>query len=221
VPDSTRPPAAAPDAEHRGAGDTRAKLLAAAARVYAQHGYLGATTRQIAKEADVHEVTLFRLFRSKDALVEEAVRVHASREIPAALPDEPVDPERELATWCAGEIARLRRSGELLRQCFASADEHPTHIRDAAAGITDAARVVRRYVDRLVERDLVSAPEHAVAASAMLVSALLADALAREQMPGVHPTSASAAPTAYARAFLAALGVSSVSAAARAPGART
>ena len=147
--------------------------------------------------------------------------MHASRELPATLPDEPVDPERELATWCAGEMARLRRSRELLRQCFASADEHPTHIRDAAAGITDAARVVRRYVDRLALRGLVSAPEHAPAASSMLVSALLADALAREQMPGVHPKSASAAPTAYARAFLAALGVGSLSGAVRAPGART
>ncbi len=187
--------------------DTRAKLLAAAARVYAQHGYLGATTRQIAKEAEVNEVTIFRHFRSKDALLGEAIRVHAARELPAELPAEPADPERELAAWCAGELARLRRSSELLRQCFADTEEHPAHVRDASAVIRDATRVVREYVARLAARGLVGAPEHAAAAVPMLVSALLADAVARDQVRGVYPGSRAAAPAMYARAFLSAIDV--------------
>lgn len=205
---SPRPCAAAADGGPGGIRDeTRARLLAAAARVYAQHGYLGATTRRIANEADVNEVTIFRLFRSKDALVDEAVHVHAVQELPAPLPEEPADPERELGAWCAGELARLTRAGDLLRHCFAEADTHPEHVHDASAGIVTAARAARAYAERLAARGLVSAPEHRDAAVAMLVSALVADGLARGQLPGVYPAPAADAPMAYARAFLATLGV--------------
>ena len=44
------------------------RILAAAARVYAQYGFRGATTRLIANEAGVNEVTLFRTFGSKAEL---------------------------------------------------------------------------------------------------------------------------------------------------------
>lgn len=51
----------------------RERLLAAAARVYARDGLAGATTRAIAQEAGVNEVTLFRLFQSKDKLLAAVV----------------------------------------------------------------------------------------------------------------------------------------------------
>lgn len=51
----------------------RERLLAAAARVFAQDGLAGATTRAIADEAGVNEVTLFRHFRSKDGLIAAVV----------------------------------------------------------------------------------------------------------------------------------------------------
>src|ERR1051326_2984409 len=52
--------------------ERREELLRAAARVYARHGYRGSTTRRIADEAGVNEVTIFRQFGSKDALIHEA-----------------------------------------------------------------------------------------------------------------------------------------------------
>jgi AcrR family transcriptional regulator len=48
---------------------TRQRLLDAAARVFAREGLTGATTRAIADEAGVNEVTLFRHFQSKDRLI--------------------------------------------------------------------------------------------------------------------------------------------------------
>jgi AcrR family transcriptional regulator len=51
----------------------RQRLLAAAARVYARDGLSGATTRAIAQEAGVNEVTLFRLFQTKDKLLAAVV----------------------------------------------------------------------------------------------------------------------------------------------------
>lgn len=47
----------------------RQRLLDAAARVFAQMGLEGATTREIARQAEVNEVTLFRLFQSKEKLL--------------------------------------------------------------------------------------------------------------------------------------------------------
>ena len=49
--------------------DARARLLEAAARLYARGGESGATTRLISEEAGVNEVTLCRLFGSKTALL--------------------------------------------------------------------------------------------------------------------------------------------------------
>ncbi len=54
--------------------DTRDRLLEAAARVFARDGLTGATTRAIAREAGVNEVTLFRHFQTKDRLLAAVVQ---------------------------------------------------------------------------------------------------------------------------------------------------
>lgn len=48
--------------------DTKGRLLSAAARVFAERGYARATTRLIAAEAGLTEVTLFRHFGNKETL---------------------------------------------------------------------------------------------------------------------------------------------------------
>ena len=48
--------------------DTRSRIMAAAAEVFACKGYAGATTRALAAAAGVNEVTLFRHFGSKKNL---------------------------------------------------------------------------------------------------------------------------------------------------------
>lgn len=55
------------------ATDTRQRLLDAATRVFARDGLTGATTRAIAQEAGVNEVTLFRHFQTKDRLLTAVV----------------------------------------------------------------------------------------------------------------------------------------------------
>jgi AcrR family transcriptional regulator len=50
--------------------DTRDRLLGATMKLVSEKGYLGATTREIAKEAGVSELTLFRHFGSKEKLFE-------------------------------------------------------------------------------------------------------------------------------------------------------
>ena len=53
---------------------THQRLLEAAARVFARSGLEGATTREIAREAGVNEVTLFRHFQSKENLLTAVVQ---------------------------------------------------------------------------------------------------------------------------------------------------
>lgn len=54
-------------------GDTRDRILVAGLRLFSKSGYLGATTREIAKLAGVSEVTLFRYFPSKEKLFGEMI----------------------------------------------------------------------------------------------------------------------------------------------------
>jgi AcrR family transcriptional regulator len=68
----------------------RERLLDAAARVYAETGYRGATTRRIAQEAGVNEITLFRHFGSKTTLILEAVRQANLRSDCPTVPASPV-----------------------------------------------------------------------------------------------------------------------------------
>lgn len=58
----------------RGATETRDRLLKAAIAVFSTEGYVGATTREIARVAAVSEVTLFRHFQSKEQLLSAVVQ---------------------------------------------------------------------------------------------------------------------------------------------------
>jgi len=67
----------------------RQRLLVAASRVFARDGLNGATTRVIAREAGVNEVTLFRLFQSKARLIAAVVGHNFGTEAPHSPPDLP------------------------------------------------------------------------------------------------------------------------------------
>jgi AcrR family transcriptional regulator len=63
---------------------TRQRLLDAAALVFARDGLSGATTRAIAEEAGVNEVTLFRHFQTKERLLAAVVGENFGASQPAA-----------------------------------------------------------------------------------------------------------------------------------------
>lgn len=61
------------------AHERRRQILIAAIRVFARSGFHGATTKEIAAEAEVAEALLYRYFESKLALFVEAMRLTANR----------------------------------------------------------------------------------------------------------------------------------------------
>jgi AcrR family transcriptional regulator len=200
--------------------ENRARILDAAARVYAEFGYRGATTRRIAVAAGVNEVTLFRTFGSKAALIDEAVRSRAASAIHGVLPAEPVNPERELTEWATGLITHLREQRSLIRKSMGELEERPQGAPCVAGGLNDAAEELRGYMRRLCEVGLVDwariatagkprrgdRVEDAYAAGTMLMAALFSDAMGREMMPGFYPEPADRAPALYVRLFLRAVG---------------
>ena len=89
--------------------DVREALLTAAVKLFGEVGSRGATTRRIAQEAGVNEVTLFRHFGKKEELMGEALRWFAEHAIRARLPEVPVHPAAELADWCRDHHRLLYR----------------------------------------------------------------------------------------------------------------
>ncbi len=58
---------------HKPKSKTRESLIQATFEVFLEKGYAAATTREIAERAGVNEVTLFRHFKNKENLMNEAV----------------------------------------------------------------------------------------------------------------------------------------------------
>jgi AcrR family transcriptional regulator len=189
--------------------DIRARLLEAAARVYAETGYRGATTRRIAQEADVNEITLFRHFGSKDALILEALRC-ASDGSASALPAIPSDPEHELHQWCRACFDRLYASRALVRKVFGEVVEHPEISRFAKQCPSSSATELREYVRRLQEQGRAHRDLDPAAAAAMLIGAVFADAMGRDIMTEIYPYGADEAIASYVRLFLRAIGAAAV-----------
>lgn len=190
--------------------DNRERILEAAARVYAQHGFRGATTRLIAIEAGVNEVTLFRLFGSKAQLFDELLHQRLRHAAVSELPDEPVDPEREVTAWCQATLAQMRASRSMLRKMIGEMEERPEAAASACEGPHCAAEALAAYVARARASGRAGPePEEGAdrTAISMLMGALFGDAMCRDIMPEGFPQSEEDAPAMYVRTFLRALAV--------------
>jgi AcrR family transcriptional regulator len=143
---------------HRQAEATRARVVAAATRMFLEHGYAGATIPAIAAEAGVALQTVYRTAPGKAGLLAAAVRAAVAggfdrslrpvEERPAvrAVIEEP-DPYRQVAKYAHTQPGIWSRVGPLLRVLQAAATSEPELRRlqqeeDARrhAGLTSFAR---------------------------------------------------------------------------------
>lgn len=187
--------------------DRHRELLEAAARVFAQHGFRGSTTRRIALEAGVNEVTIFRHFGSKDALLREAVASAAGGPPITELPATPADPERELAEWSESALRHLHAMRAMMRRCMSEVDERPEIGECANNGPIRASAELRGYLRSLRSHGFVDQEFDEQAAAAMLMGALFADAMGRDVMPSVYPPTQRRSAELYAGLLLRAIGV--------------
>lgn len=186
--------------------NARERLLDAAREVFAQFGAAGATTRRIAEFAGVNEVTIFRHFRSKEDLLDEAARAHVTGEHVVPLPDTPKHPQDELTTWCAREMERLRASRTFILQCLSEESAHPELGDIGALSMSPSAQELSRYLDRLREAGRLRHPDDCAAAVTLLLGAMYADAFGRPNLPDVVTLPAEQAAARYVHLVLRSIG---------------
>lgn len=175
-------------------------------RVFAESGFRGATTRRIAEAAGVNEVTLFRQFKSKTALINEVAELYARQRSEEALPTGPVSPLRELSEWCDAHLALLRDRRNMIRKCMAEVDDLPQMVGCMRRGPDVVHRQLKDYTTALVkQRGLPLTPSEISTACMMLQGSLFADAMGRDIMPDLYPPLRRAG-VGYARMFLRMLG---------------
>jgi AcrR family transcriptional regulator len=184
---------------------SRERILEAAERVYAKHGFRGATTRLIAIEAGVNEVTLFRTFGSKGALL-EAVLEHQDkgRALPE-LPAEPKDPAAELTAWVSFNLERVREMRPILVHTMGEMEERPEAAEFACRGRNAVHDTITRYIRKLQALGMADPQADVDVAAAMLTGTVMSDAMARHFVPDVYPPLDEAAGR-YVALFLRAIG---------------
>ena len=186
--------------------DNRERILQAAARVYAQHGFRGATTRLIANEAGVNEVTLFRTFGSKAALFDAMMHAHVAATPLPELPAEPQNPEAEITAWCAALMGYMREARSIIRTSIGELEERPEAAISICEGPSCAARQLTEYLARLQDTGLADETADVGTAVSMLMSSMFGDAICRDIMPHAFPQPVENAPAQYVRTFLRAIG---------------
>jgi AcrR family transcriptional regulator len=189
--------------------DMRQKILNAATGLYAETGFRGTTTRQIARRAGVNEITLFRHFGSKHALLHEAIRCACATSGPAALPETPSDPRVELLEWAGRHWNELWTRRSVIRTAMGEIEEHPGLLPSETSASACAGRDLSAYLERLRSAGLARA-EFATAAAAMtLMGTLFADAMSRDIMPFAYRLEPDQAIAEYVGLFLRAIGATS------------
>lgn len=185
----------------------RDEILEAAACVFAQVGFRGSTTRRIADAAGVNEITIFRQFGSKEALIREAMK-HMTESVGlTALPEVPVDPEAELTGWSESFIQHLRLRRSIIRKTMSEMEERPEMMKPASYVPRQASNDLCLYLTALKEHDRTTEQFDPTTAAAMLMGSIFADAMGRDMMPDVFPQPAEKAAHMYTRLLLRAIGV--------------
>lgn len=186
--------------------DIREQILQAVLKTYAESGTRGATTRRIAQEAGVNEVTLFRHFGSKEALIREALGRMAEHAIGQQLPDPPEDPQAELTAFCRHHYKGLVAARALIRKTMGEFEEHPDICSLACDAHVRTADDLHAYLLRLRAAGWVTGDWNVRAATSMLLGTLFSDALGRDCMPHQYSYSETDGVRHYVALFLQSIG---------------
>jgi AcrR family transcriptional regulator len=166
---------------------SRESLLDVTARLYAEHGWRGTTTRRIAEAAGVNEVTLFRQFGSKEALLLKAIGQASGSNDALGLPEQPGDLAAEMAHWGLANHQSISQMSGIIRSCLAEWEERPELAPKVCGGGAVAVADLVRYLGLARDRGMIGDGGAIDAAAVMLVNAIFMDAMTRDVMPSTHP----------------------------------
>ncbi len=166
--------------------DMTDRILEAAARVYAETGFRGTTTRRVAQEAGVNEVTLFRHFGTKEALVKAALSGTRQQGSSTAL-SEPADPRAELVSWALNTYRHWYASRHLISRVMGDLLEHPELAPSVCEEPTCEHAMLARYLERMRALGWTTREFHSEGAAGLLLGAVFTHALWRDhfEKPGL------------------------------------
>jgi AcrR family transcriptional regulator len=118
------------------AAETRARLLRAAADVFAERGYDGARVADIAKAAGVSSGAMYAHFASKAELLVGALRAHGQRQLADMLAADPDRSVTDMLLVTGRGLSRRREAG-----CYLIVEALAAARRDA-----DVAAAMREYL---------------------------------------------------------------------------
>ena len=186
--------------------ELRDRILDAAAKVYAETGFRGATTRRIAERAGVNEITLFRHFGSKTRLLHEAIHCAGISSNLCGLPPNPVEPRTELLEWAAANHAELFARRSLIRTAMGEIEERPD-LLPAESPTVCACRELDQYLGRLQQLGWIDPNISLESAATMFMGTLFADAMSRDILPILYQHSAEQSLEQYVQLFSRAIGL--------------
>lgn len=145
------------------AARTRRKIIEAAARLFVERGYGGATIPLIAAEAGVAVETVYRSATGKAGLLADAVQAALAGGVERAevpVEDRPgirrvieeADPRRQLKAYAATEPGVWSRVGPLLRVLDAAATTEPALVELRNEHAAQRLNGLRRFAALLAER---------------------------------------------------------------------
>ena len=172
------------------AHETRARILDAARRVFAEHGYAAGTTNRIAEAAGLSIGSLYQYFPNKDAILVELVDQHIDAGTDAVLAalgtagDRSPDPtgvplHRLIATAVEAMVALHGTDRGLHRVLFEEAPRPPdqlARLRALERDLTARVAAVLAHHPEVTARDPVVAARLAIDAVESLVHRIATDA---------------------------------------------
>ena len=135
----------------------RENILQAGLILFSKHGYLGATTKEIAREAGVAEITVFRNFTSKEKLFEEVINTYSFLpELKGLLPEiEDMPYEQALTTVAKMLLETLSSRRDLIQIMLSEIPRYPGKIRKIYHALNDEIiRTLASYFDQMQRKGL-------------------------------------------------------------------
>lgn len=164
------------------AAERMEQIRAAARRVFAEHGYHGATTDQIARAAGVSPGLIFHYFKSKKELLVEVVTPLAVESLTRFLSDAGgLSPDEVLYRFLQGHGEFMRANLDLLRVIFSEAQFHP-EVRELVISrlLHQGTRVLEEYFRRQAEAGALRADLDAPVVARALIGLFLSVVVLRE-----------------------------------------
>ena len=150
---------------------TEDKLLEATLKLISEKGYLGATTREIAQEAGVTELTLFRHFGSKEKLFEELLNSYTFLPTLKELLPElgKMSCEEALKLIAINFLLTLKKRKSMIKIMHSEINRYPQKIRAVyTKSIDDVRLVLAQYFNLLNQKGMFRSVSSETAAQVFL-----------------------------------------------------